>query len=115
MADQQVEAYLDTFDGEIRNRLERLRLVIKKEAPDAVESFSYGIIGYKLRGKPLVYIGGFKGHIGFYATPNGHEAFAKEFSTYKQGKGSVQFPISEELPIGLVKRVVAFRKEQVGA
>ena len=26
----------------------------------------------------------FAKHIGFYATPTGHEAFAKELSSYKQ-------------------------------
>ncbi|MCA9328225.1 DUF1801 domain-containing protein, partial [Candidatus Saccharibacteria bacterium] len=73
----------------------------------------YGLVGYKYKGKPLVYFGGFKKHIGFYATPNGHEAFAKEFANYKQGKGSVQFPLDRPLPIELVEKVVLFRLQTI--
>lgn len=68
-----------------------MRMLIAEQAPNAVEAFSYGIIGYKLNNKPLVYIGGFKNHIGFYATPNGHEEFAREFSAYTREKAQCGF------------------------
>lgn len=110
-----VDRYISNFQGDIRHRLEQMREVIKQTAPDAVESISYGLVGYKQHDKPLVYFGGFPHHTGFYATPNGHEAFAEEFSKYKQGKGSVQFPHDEPLPLDLVKRVVLYRIGQAGA
>ncbi len=109
-----VDTYLRQFTGELRQRLDRLRALIRDEAPESIENFSYGLVGYKLEGKPLVYFGGFKNHIGFYATPNGHEAFKEEFSKYRQGKGSVQLPLDQPLPIELIKRVIAYRKSQVG-
>lgn len=110
-----VDEYIDQFDGEVKARLFAMRELVRVEAPKAEESLSYGLVGYKLDKKPLVYFGGFKNHIGFYAMPNGHEAFAEEFSKYKQGKGSVQFPLNETLPVELVRRVVRFRKEQLQA
>ena len=109
-----VDEYLDQFDGELRQRLDMVRELIRSRVPNAVEEFSYGLVGYKLNGKPLVYFGGFKNHVGLYATPNGHEAFSEEFSKYKQGKGSVQFPLSQQLPIELIERVIQFRKESLG-
>jgi uncharacterized protein YdhG (YjbR/CyaY superfamily) len=109
-----VDEYLVSFDGELRDRLKVMRVLIRKEAPEAAEGLSYGLVGYKLNGKPLVYFGGFAHHVGFYATPNGHEAFAEEFSKYKQGKGSVQFPLDRPLPVDLIKRVVRYRKAQIG-
>ncbi|HCR55948.1 TPA: hypothetical protein DIV49_03165, partial [Candidatus Saccharibacteria bacterium] len=90
-----VDEYLNNFDGEARIRLDTMRSIVKELAPQAEESFSYGLVGYKLNKKPLVYFGGFAHHTGFYATPNGHEAFKEEFSKYKQGKGSVQFPLDQ--------------------
>jgi uncharacterized protein YdhG (YjbR/CyaY superfamily) len=66
---------------------------------------------YKLNGRPLVYFAAFKNHIGLYATPSGHAAFAEELSRYKQGRGSVQFPLSEPLPFDLIARIVKFRAE----
>lgn len=104
-----VDAYLAQFSGETRARLDTLRDIIRYEAPEAVESISYGLIGYKVSGRPLVYFGGFARHIGFYAKPNGHEAFKDDFAPYKQGKGSVQFPLDRPLPTDLIRRVVRYR------
>lgn len=109
-----VDAYIDQFDGEVEARLVAMRELVCAEVPAATEGFMYGLIGYKLHKKPLVYFGGFKNHIGFYATPNGHEAFAKDFSKYKQGKGSVQFPLDRPLPTDLIQRVVRYRKKVIG-
>lgn len=108
-----VDAYINQFDGEVKKRLLKFRELVQAEAPEAEEGIMYGLVGYKLNQKPLVYFGGFARHVGFYATPNGHEAFAKEFANYKQGKGSVQFPNDQPLPIDLVKRVIRYRKGQV--
>ena len=108
-----VDKYLDQFSGETRSRLDTMRELIHEEAPDAIESFSYGLVGYKLNGKPLVYFGGFAHHIGFYATPNCHAVFAEDFAKYKQGKGSVQFPLNEPLPINLIRRVIRYRIENL--
>lgn len=106
-----VDEYIGSFSGEAKARLEQLRTLIAAEVPDAQEGIMYGLVGYKLRGKPLVYFGGFEHHIGFYATPHGHEAFKDDLAKYKQGKGSVQFPLSQPLPIDLVKRMVMFRRD----
>lgn len=110
--DPDVDAYIANFNGETRRRLERLRKLIRESSPDAEEALSYGLVGYKRNGKPLVYFGGFEKHVGFYATPNGHEAFAEEFAQYKQGKGSVQLLLDKPLPEELIKRVVEYRNTQ---
>lgn len=109
----EVEAYLAKHPDEVRERLGVLRNMVLEQCPRAVESMSYGLIGYKLNGHPLIYFGGFKQHVGMYATPVSHEAFAAELSRYVQGKGSVQLPLSEPLPIDLVKRMIAHRVDTV--
>ena len=96
-----VTEYIAEFPAEMQGMLEEVRVTIKANAPDAVEQIAYGMPGYKLNGHPLVYFGGFKNHIGFFATPSGHEAFAGELSKYKQGKGSVQFPLDQPMPLDL--------------
>ena len=62
--------------------------------------------------KPLVYFNAYKNHIGLYATPSGHSHFSKELANYKQGKGSVQFPINAPIPYELIKQIVAFRVKE---
>jgi len=108
-ASSPVDDYLAGFTGDVRARLDQMRAAITAAAPGAVESMAYGMPAYKLDKKPLVYFAGFDKHVGFYATPNGHEEFAEEFASYKQGKGSVQFPHTQPLPLDLVRRVVEFR------
>ncbi len=105
-----VPNYIQSFPEPVQILLEQIRNVIKETAPEAEESISYGMPAYKIKGKPLVYFAGYKNHIGFYATPTGHEAFAEELSQYKQGKGSVQFPLNQPIPLDLIKRIVIFRK-----
>lgn len=109
----EVDQYIDTFDDEVKARLLRLREIIKAEVPNAQEGIMYGLVGYKLNKKPLVYFGGFTHHIGFYATPEVHESFAKELSKYKQGKGSVQFPHAQPLPEELVAKMVRSKQRQI--
>lgn len=107
-----VESYIASFPKEVQQKLQDIRAIIVRIAPDAQEQISYGMPAYKLHGKPLVYFAAFKSHIGFYATPTGHEAFAQELSMYKQGKGSVQFPLTDHLPLNLIERIILFRKEE---
>lgn len=106
-----VDEYISNFPEEIQNNLQSIRKVIKSTAAEAEESISYGMPAYKLNKKPLVYFAAFKNHIGFYATPTGHKEFAEELAKYKQGKGSVQFPINEPIPLDLIERIVKFRVE----
>lgn len=104
-----VDQYIQEFEKETQERLIALRKLILETASEAVESISYGMPAYKVNGKPLAYFAGYKSHIGFYATPTGHKAFEKELSKYTQGKGSVQFPLSEPLPMKLLTEIVLFR------
>ncbi len=104
-----VEEYIQSFPAATQQMLNQMRELIRENAPGAKEEISYGMPGYKLNKKPLVYFAGYEKHIGFYATPVGHEAFADDFSKYKTGKGSVQFPIDQPLPFDLIERVVRFR------
>ncbi|QQS65343.1 DUF1801 domain-containing protein [Candidatus Saccharibacteria bacterium] len=108
-----VSQYIAMFPRDTQSRLNAIRSIIIDHAPDAIESISYGMPVYKLNKKPLIYFAGYQNHIGIYATPNGHEEFTKEFSKYKQGKGSVQFPHDQPLPVDLIKKVVQFRVQAI--
>jgi uncharacterized protein YdhG (YjbR/CyaY superfamily) len=86
-----------------------MRKIIRENAPESEESISYSMPAYKLRGKALVYFAGYRNHIGFYATPAGHSEFKEDLSKFKQGKGSVQLPLKEELPLTLIAKIVQFK------
>ena len=107
-----VDGYINTFPVDIQKKLNIIRKIIIENASGVTESISYGMSAYKTHKKPLVYFAAYATHIGFYATPSGHEAFAKQLSAFKQGKGSVQFPINTELPVDLITRIVQFRVKE---
>lgn len=107
-----VDEYIATFPKDVQFLLENIRTAILSVAPESEESIAYGMPAYKTNSMPLVYFACFKKHIGFYATPSGHSQFSGELSSYKQGKGSVQFPLDKPIPIDLIRRIVAFRKEE---
>lgn len=104
-----IEAYIQQFPESTQVILRNIRELIKENAPDAEELFAYGMPAYKTNNRPLVYFAAFKNHIGFYATPSGHSKFQEELSKYKQGKGSVQFPLDKPIPYKLIEKIVKFR------
>lgn len=104
-----MDEYIDQFPDPVRQILSKVRQVIHDSAPTAVESIAYGMPAYKLNKKRLVYFAGYEKHIGFYATPTGHAKFEPSLSQYKQGKGSVQFPINGPIPYDLIRDIVLFR------
>ncbi len=62
----------------------------------------------------LLYYGAFKNHIGFYpASKTVFEKFKDELKNYKQsGKGTVQFPYNEPLPVDQIKKIAKFRANE---
>lgn len=107
------ESYIDQFPESTQVLLISIQKAIKEAAPHAEECISYGMPAFKQNGKPLVYFAAYRHHIGFYATPTGHEAFKDELSKYKQGKGSVQFPINDPIPLDLIQRITQFRVKSI--
>jgi len=110
---ESVDKYISSFPDEVRKVLNKLRKLIRETVPDAEESMSYGMPGYKLNKKPLVYFAGWKDHISLYPTPNGMEAFEKELAPYKSGKGTAHFDLKKSIPYDLIERIVKFRIEEV--
>jgi len=103
-----IDEYIVGFPDDVQEILQEIRMTIRKAAPDAEEAIKYQIPTFTLKGN-LVHFAAFKEHIGFYPTPTGTEAFQKELSDYKSGKGSIQFPLDEPIPFDLIRRIVEFR------
>jgi uncharacterized protein YdhG (YjbR/CyaY superfamily) len=107
-----ISEYIKDFPKPVQLRLEKIRSAIKKEAPMSEEIISYNMPAFKQK-KTLVYFAAYKLHIGFYALPSGTKAFQKEVALYKTGKGSIQFPHDQPLPIDLITKIVAFRIKEI--
>lgn len=106
-----VDAYIAGFPPPVRGLLDSMRATIRKAAPEAGEKISYGVPTFTLHGN-LVHFAGYARHIGFYPGPSAIAAFESELTRYKRAKGTVQFPLSEPLPLETISRMVAFLVER---
>jgi uncharacterized protein YdhG (YjbR/CyaY superfamily) len=108
-----IDEYIAEFPPETQRVLEELRALIKATAPGATETISYAIPTFDLNGRHLVHFAGYARHVGLYPAPSGMEAFKEDLRSFKTGKGSVQFPLDQPLPVDLIRRIVEFRVESV--
>lgn len=104
-----IDDYIAEFPASTRKHLEQVRRVIRAAAPGATETISYAIPTFDLDGRHLVHFAGYERHVGFYPGADGIASFEKELAAYKQGKGSVQFPLDQPLPVDLIRKIVVFR------
>jgi uncharacterized protein YdhG (YjbR/CyaY superfamily) len=102
-----IDEYIAAFSPEVRSILEKIRVTIKKAAPDAKETISYQIPAFTLKGH-LVYFGAFKKHIGFYP-PVRDEKLRRETSIYAGEKGNLRFPLDKPIPYTLIGKIVKAR------
>lgn len=99
----------NSFPENVKDILQTLRQTIKAEVPEAKETIKYGMPTFVFHGN-LVYFAAWRKHIGFYPITSEMEANIKELSDYKtSGKGTIQFPYSQPLPLALIRTIVGFR------
>jgi len=103
-----IDEYIATFPDDVQKILRKIRLTIRKAAPDAEEKISYQIPTFTLHGN-LIYFAAFKKHVSVYPAPRGNAAFRDELSSYEGGKGTVRFPLDKPVPYDLITRITQFR------
>jgi uncharacterized protein YdhG (YjbR/CyaY superfamily) len=109
-----VADYLAAAPKDKQATLTKLRQTIKAAAPNASESVSYGIVGYKLERKPVVYFGYWKAYYSLYGMGSRvTKAHAAELEEYLQSKGTIQFPADKPLPYRLVTKMVKARVAEI--
>jgi uncharacterized protein YdhG (YjbR/CyaY superfamily) len=106
-----MDEYIGAFPESTQAILTRLRLAIKKAAPEAEEAIKYGMPTFIFRGN-LIHFAAYKNHIGFYPTPSVITHFSTELTNYVRSKGAIQFPIGKPIPLLLIRKMVKFRLNQ---
>jgi uncharacterized protein YdhG (YjbR/CyaY superfamily) len=104
--------YVAALGADKRRALEKLRKDIKAAAPKAEECISYGIPGFRLKGKLLVSYGAGAKHCAFYPGSIVKE-FKDELKDYDtSGNGTIRFSADKPLPAALVRKIVKARIAQ---
>lgn len=105
-----IDEYLARVKPEQRVLLEKLRQTIHAVAPGAEDYIGYGLAGFKLNGRPLIYFGAWEHHCALYAaSPAVQKKFQKELKGFEASKGTIKFTLEKPLPVALVKKLIKAR------
>src|SRR6476619_2014461 len=87
-----VRTYLAKQPPVARRELKRMRAAVRALAPGAVEIFSYGMPGFRMDGRPLVWYAGFKSHVSLFPLTAGmRRTNAAALRNYGTSTGTVRF------------------------
>ncbi len=105
-----IDEYIAAAPEDVRPILESIRATVSEAVPNAEERISYRMPAFFLDGA-LVYFAAFKNHIGLYP-PIHDEALVPLVAKYSGPKGNLRFPLTEPIPLGLIKRIVEARMKE---
>lgn len=89
--------------------LERVRKIIQKLIPEAVEAISYGIPTFKYKGKNLVHFAAFTHHMSLFPTAAPIAELKDKLKPWATAKGTIQFTEDNVLPENLIKEIIEYR------
>ena len=107
----QIQTYLAKLPTSLRAQVLKLRDAIRSAAPEAVESFGYGMPAFALDRKKFIWYGAWKNHLSLYPLSSAtRRALGDEVAGYDtSGKGTIRFRADEDVPTSLVVRLVRAR------
>jgi uncharacterized protein YdhG (YjbR/CyaY superfamily) len=102
-----IDNYIAIQPVEIRETLEKLRQIIKKNVPEAEELISYQMPSFRFHGK-LVWFATFKNHYSVFFLPKVLEAFKDELTPYETTKSAIKIPLDKRVPVSLITKLVKY-------
>ena len=111
---ESVDAYLEAQPERVRDVLRQVRTAVRKAVPQATEAISYGMPTYRLGKTRLLYFAAWTKHFSIYGTTAAlRAALGDELAPYKVDKGTIQFPLSEPVPVKLIERIAQLRAQHL--
>jgi len=101
-----VDDYITAQPKSVQVALRRVRSIILKAVPSAIEVISYQMPAFKVAGGFFVYLGAWKDHYSLYPASDALvAAFKGALTPYRASKGTLRFPLSEPVPVKLMQVV----------
>lgn len=110
---KEVDQYIGKQGPKQQKVLKKIRRLLKKIAPESIETMSYGVPAFKLGDACLLMYASFKNHLGIYPEPAAIKFFAKELKVYETSKGTIKFSLDQELPYALLEKIVKYKYKKL--
>src|SRR5215510_4212421 len=98
-----IDAYVAQAPPATRPILQKIRAIVRDEAPGAEERISYRMPAF-FEGGAIIYFAPFKHHGGIFPPVKGDAALEKALAKYRGEKGNLRFPLDEPMPYPLIRR-----------
>ncbi|OPZ23678.1 MAG: hypothetical protein BWZ03_00424 [bacterium ADurb.BinA186] len=108
-----VDEYINAQPPKQKEILQKIRSLVKSIYPRSQEALGYAVASFKLNGKVLIYYASFKNHIGIYPVPKASGDLMKEIEKYQTGKGTMRFPLDEEMPYEFIEKIIKAREGEI--
>ena len=110
-APSDIDAYIEGFAPPVRAVLRRIRATVRRAAPKARETISYGIPTF-VADRVLLHVAAFTHHIGLYPPVRGDARLLRALAPYAGPKGNLRLPLDRPIPYALITRIVKLRLKQ---
>ena len=103
-----VDEYISSQEDLAREKLLKIRETIRKAAPKAEESISYGMPAFKQDGIICWYAAA-KNHYAIYIEPAIKNIFKDKLVEFSQTKSAVHFSYDDPVPVRLISEIVKYK------
>jgi uncharacterized protein YdhG (YjbR/CyaY superfamily) len=108
-----IDKYLESVTVSQRAALERIRKITREIAPTAEEAMTYGVPGFKYKGKFFLGFSVNKNHLSLYPASGAIEALKEELGSYDLSKGTIRFSEVNPIPEPILKQIIKYRLREV--
>jgi uncharacterized protein YdhG (YjbR/CyaY superfamily) len=109
-----MDEYLGGLPPAQKEALERVRTVVRRVAPDAVEGTSYGMPAFLLLGRPLLGFRAAKRHLSIFPfSPDAIDAVKHRLDGFDLAKGTIRFTPDQPVPEDVLADLVRHRRNEI--
>jgi uncharacterized protein YdhG (YjbR/CyaY superfamily) len=111
-----VAEYFEGLDAPTRAAFEHIRALVREIAPEAEDSWSYGMAALRYKRRPVLGFRTAKDHLSVFPySPEAVDAVRDKLTAYELSKGTIRFTVAKPLPDEVVRDLVRFRVEEIDA
>ncbi len=108
-----VDKYLKNLATEQKTEVKRLLDITINSIPEAEICVTYGMPGFKYKGKYFIAYAAAKNHYGIYPGSGAILGLAKELKDFDTSKGTIRYSLEKPISENILKKVLLFRKNDI--